>query len=605
MNHNQKTLCFVGTALVVGMIAFFTRPSSPGVRPNEQLGTKLYAKFDDPLAVTSLEIVKYDEDSFAITDFNLTQVEGVWSITSHDNYPADAKDQVADAASSVMDLTILGIATDKASEHELFGVVEPDREKINVGATGVGTLVTMKNAEGNDLARMIIGKKVPDKDELRYVRKAGQDRVYTVKVDTGKLSTKFEDWIEKDLLKLDAFKLSRVTLNDYAIVDVRVSTGRLVKEIRTRSEMTFAYEDSKWMLKDLKQPNDEKELVSVQLADGEEPNTTTLNDLKNALDDLEIVDVKRKPEQLAANFKSGKPLEPPDRDGTNSLIERGFFPQVEDGKLHIYSDAGEVFAGMNDGVEYVLYFGNIAGGGVSGSQDDAEKDEQKKDTESKDDSDDDKDEDEDDEKKEVFGLNRYILVSVRFNADLIPKPEIKPLPPVEAQKPAEQKSEPSSDTEKSTDQSKENSEKNETSADSKTSKSQEDEKPQNGDSDKSADEKKSSSEDEAKQKADEEKSKADAEKAKRDAERKKIEEENKKAQEDYEKKLKAGQESVRKLNYRFADWYFVISEDVYKKIHLSKDDVLKKKEEKKEDSGSEDLPSGLNDILPNFNPSPN
>ena len=47
MNHNQKkTLCFVGTAFVIGMIAFFTRPSSPGVEPDEELGTKLFAKFD-------------------------------------------------------------------------------------------------------------------------------------------------------------------------------------------------------------------------------------------------------------------------------------------------------------------------------------------------------------------------------------------------------------------------------------------------------------------------------------------------------------------------------------------------------------------------------
>ena len=51
----------------------------------------------------------------------------------------------------------------------------------------------------------------------------------------------------------------------------------------------------------------------------------------------------------------------------------------------------------------------------------------------------------------------------------------------------------------------------------------------------------------------------------------------------------------------------MISEDVYKKIHLSKDDVLKKKEEEKEDSGGGNLPSSLNNIpsnlnLPNFNP---
>jgi hypothetical protein len=32
---------------------------------------------------------------------------------------------------------------------------------------------------------------------------------------------------------------------------------------------------------------------------------------------------------------------------------------------------------------------------------------------------------------------------------------------------------------------------------------------------------------------------------------------------------------VRELNGRFADWYYVISEDVYKKLHLSRSDIIK------------------------------
>jgi hypothetical protein len=32
---------------------------------------------------------------------------------------------------------------------------------------------------------------------------------------------------------------------------------------------------------------------------------------------------------------------------------------------------------------------------------------------------------------------------------------------------------------------------------------------------------------------------------------------------------------VAELNARFADWYYVISEDVYKKIHLGRNDIVK------------------------------
>lgn len=538
MNDNTKTLIFVGIALVVGVIAFATGPQPPGISPDEELGTKLYKEFNDPLAVHSLEIVKYDEEAFSISKFRLSQVDGVWSITSHDNYPADAKDQVADAASSVMDLEILGIATDKAREHELYGVVEPDKETIKVGATGIGTLVTMRDAGGKELARMIIGKKVSDKEELRYVRKAGQDRVYTVKADTDKLSTKFEDWIEEDLLKLDSFNITRVTLNDYAIVNVRDRSGRPGgKAVQERSAMTFAYKDFKWILEDLKQPDKEQNLVSVKPADDEEPNSSTLNDLKNALDDLKIVDVERKQKKLADEIKGSGELRPTDQEGMLSLVERGFFAQEQDGKWEVYSDAGEVQVGMKDGVEYVLHFGKIAGGGTSGSDEDSDKKEA-----------------EDESESEELGLNRYILVSIRLNAELIPKPELKSLPPVEAKKPELKPLPP---------------------VDAKKGKVQ-------------PDEKQDSKQGETEKKEDEHKSE-------QDAERKRIEDENKRAQEDYEKKLKEAQEKVRKLNYRFADWYFVISEDVYKKIHLSKDDVLKKEEEKKDDTSNTGSP------FPNIN----
>ena len=47
------------------------------------------------------------------------------------------------------------------------------------------------------------------------------------------------------------------------------------------------------------------------------------------------------------------------------------------------------------------------------------------------------------------------------------------------------------------------------------------------------------------------------------------------------------------MNERFADWYYVISDEVYQKIHLSREDVVKKKEkaeaeEKKAEGGADE-----------------
>ena len=60
------------------------------------------------------------------------------------------------------------------------------------------------------------------------------------------------------------------------------------------------------------------------------------------------------------------------------------------------------------------------------------------------------------------------------------------------------------------------------------------------------------------------------------AARKSVEADNKKKQEDHDKQIKDGQDKVKDLNSRFADWYYVISDDVYRKIRLSREDVIKK-----------------------------
>ena len=63
------------------------------------------------------------------------------------------------------------------TDHEVYGVIEPDQEKIKPGMTGIGQLIEIRDAAGSKLARLIIGKE--DKQSgvgggsrrLRFVRK--------------------------------------------------------------------------------------------------------------------------------------------------------------------------------------------------------------------------------------------------------------------------------------------------------------------------------------------------------------------------------------------------------------------------------------------------
>ncbi|MEE8155563.1 MAG: hypothetical protein V3T53_11480, partial [Phycisphaerales bacterium] len=56
--------------------------------------------------------------------------------------------------------------------------------------------------------------------------------------------------------------------------------------------------------------------------------------------------------------------------------------------------------------------------------------------------------------------------------------------------------------------------------------------------------------------------------------RREIEQDNQQAQEEYDLRVQEGQQRVRELNDRFADWYYVISDAVYQRIRLQRSDVV-------------------------------
>ena len=191
-----------------------------------------------------------------------------------------------------MDLKIIGVATESKSEHKVLGVVEPDIDNLSVGETGVGTLVTIQDDAGDVLASMIIGKKIEgdDTDEnLRYIRRQGQDIVFTVKVDTSELSSKFEDWIEKDLLGLNSSDVSQVTINDYAIaIDPNARGLIATKSLQQRGVLELSVDGSDWTANDLQSADAKGALVKAPLKKDEELNTDTLGNLKSALAEIDL-----------------------------------------------------------------------------------------------------------------------------------------------------------------------------------------------------------------------------------------------------------------------------------------------------------------------------
>ena len=71
-------------------------------------------------------------------------------------------------------------------------------------------------------------------------------------------------------------------------------------------------------------------------------------------------------------------------------------------------------------------------------------------------------------------------------------------------------------------------------------------------------------------------------KAARDAEIARVKAANAGKQREFDKKLAEAQMRVKELNENLADWYYVISNDVYEKIRLNRNDFVKAKEKEEE-----------------------
>ncbi len=108
--------------------------------------------------------------------------------------------------------------SNKRDDQRLYGVVEPDISKLEVGDTGVGTLVEMKDDKGESLMSLVIGKTVKDDKKKRYVRVTQSDVIYAVDLDMEPITTDFSKWIEGDLLKLTSNDIGGLTIRDYNIL---------------------------------------------------------------------------------------------------------------------------------------------------------------------------------------------------------------------------------------------------------------------------------------------------------------------------------------------------------------------------------------------------
>lgn len=560
MSESVRTLIYAAVAAVITGLALLTNNSYTPSEDAEfaKIGKPFYPEFTNANAAMALEVYAYDEVQRELQSFRVVYEDGEWVIPSHYDYPAEAKERLHKAAASLMGIEREALAGRLKSAHERYGVIDPRLEDITQ-LEGHGQRVRLLGEKDTVLADYIIGKQVEGRSGIYYVRRPKEPETYMVQLDLD-VSTKFADWIEPDLLKIQRDDIIHISQKVPIIKEVPIQPGlNVLQKVGENSVMLNRPKggvSTEWQLPGL---NEETEQLKQ----------SAITQMLVALDGMELQGVRTKPPGLTPDlgidfswmgpgsteqdFLRGRGL-----DLRDELSARGFqlVPISDPGRtgpieFALLGDGGDFEVVSQEGLRYHLHFGKI----LSGGQKDIEigntgtaalesEDEDAADDATKgDDNSDESNKDETDGEKGQ--LARYLFVRVQFDESLIPDPPSRPEPPqpkalpgtpAAAQKPGK----PLVDT---------------------------------------------------REVSQEAKAAYDTELAQ--------------YQDDviaHDKKIKAGRELAKQLNERFAPYYYLVSAESYQKLKLDRSELVEPKSDKPPASPTPgpggrpnfNLPGGLN-----------
>ena len=378
MDETRKTLIFIAAAALVTLVAYLAAPGDPTPEAFSDRGEVFFPDFTDPNDAASLEVIDFNEETGRIDAFNVVFKGTRWRIPSHHNYPADDKDRLAQTAAGLIDVRKDDVVAEVAADHESLGVVDPLDESV-ASLAGRGKRVTVKDGNDNLLADLIVGKNVPGREgRYRYLRVPGQKRTYAARFDV-EISSRFGDWIEKDLLEVDLDRIEQVTLRDYSIDE----STRILDQ---RDTIVLTRGDPDW--------------TANRMRSGQKVDGVKMEDLLKALDELTIVGVRPKPAGLSRSLEDNDEGIGLNREALVSLQEKGYY-FTRDGQL--VSNEGESQVRTTDGVVYTLRFGEI----VYGAGDAVTAGTEARDTGG----------------TGGPGENRYLFITTRFDAGVFPEPK--------------------------------------------------------------------------------------------------------------------------------------------------------------------------------------
>lgn len=245
----------VVTAASVAGAAVLVRDRSPA-RSSAAGGTPAFpALAGKPGDVAQVVVARADGG------YTLTRKGDQWVLADRADYPAKA-DQVSPAVAVLADLRLTEPKTQRA---ELLPRLEVD-DPAKPGAKS--TLVTLRNAQGQEVGKIILGKSRPDSLEHPragiYVRKPGEQQAWVAEGDP-RVKAKATDWLDTNFLSL--------------------------KVDRVREAATIAPDRSRLVINRAK-PEDKDFAIYNQPADVKVKAQSGVNDVAGVLDGIAFEDVQ-------------------------------------------------------------------------------------------------------------------------------------------------------------------------------------------------------------------------------------------------------------------------------------------------------------------------
>ena len=490
MNEVTKTAAFLiaAAAMLIAAVVTGYRSQPKPADDQESIGQPFYTDFEQTDQAKSLMVTSIDPDTVREQKFEIKQVDGLWQIPSHEGYPAEAAERLAKTSASLLGLTRDSRVGRRTSDYEKFGVVDPRSEDI-VDIESVGQSITLRDANEDVLVDLIIGDRADEADEdsseppnnddsFYYVRRADETNVYRIPLNI-ELSTKFADWIEPDLLQIEAADVVDIDLNNYQIEERSSGMFGQVKQLMKIPGDKLS----------IQRPSstDDWELEGLDPAK-ESVRQDAVNAIVSVLDDMAIVDVKKKPtldgrilldadlnysvtpeQAKLMSIRTQQDLEAlsPSKLAEFQALQRGIMELQRDldsrgfsfgmtgQKLELVSTGGEMQAGTSDGLRYTLHVGKAptkktseikVGGAKDDDGDDAKADSEGEESKSNDEGDN-KGEDGDtaSEKEKSTETesdeegqsddSRYVLIRVAFDPTLLDSAGERPTEPSAPTKP--------------------------------------------------------------------------------------------------------------------------------------------------------------------------